>query len=170
MTYGDFIKVFPTEDDAIDWIISRRFKKGYRCPYCNARLRIYRQNYNRRFLYCNNCKNEFSALNGTIFENTHLDLRMWLYVMMLMKIDRSKAGSKQLTDILNKMFGISEEMAMEAIKQVREDGIYAMRLKKELDISYQSASRMLGKVQSLMEQQTDSSQGSIRGRGRKKVE
>ena len=170
MTYNDFIKLFPKEDDAIDWIILRKYKNGYKCPKCGLKKNVYRQNYNRRFLYCNNCKNEFSALNGTIFKNTHLDLRMWLYVMMLMKIDRSKAGSKQLTDILNKMFGISEEMAMEAIKQVREDGIYAMRLKKELDISYQSASRMLGKVQSLMAQQTDSSQGSIRGRGRKKVE
>ena len=74
MTYNDFIKLFPKEDDAIDWIILRKYKNGYKCPKCGLKKNVYRQNYNRRFLYCNNCKYEFSALKGTIFENTHLVL------------------------------------------------------------------------------------------------
>lgn len=52
-----------------------------------------------------------------------------------------------ISSLLHKIFGMSQQLAMEAIKQVREDGISAMRLKKELDISYQSAYRILDKVQ-----------------------
>lgn len=52
--------------------------------------------YNHRFLYCNNCKSEFSALKGTIFENTHLDLRMWLYAMNLVLVSRKGISALQL--------------------------------------------------------------------------
>lgn len=51
---------------------------------------------NRRFLYCNNCKSEFSAFKNTIFENTHLDLRMWLYAMNLVIVSRKGISALQL--------------------------------------------------------------------------
>lgn len=144
MTYNDFIKLFPKEDDAIDWIILRKYKNGYKCPKCGLKKNVYRQNYNRRFLYCNNCKYEFSALKGTIFENTHLDLRMWLYVKMLLEVSSKRGSSRQY--YLHKMFGMSQQLAKEAIRQIDIEKITAMSLKKELGISYQSAYRILDKV------------------------
>lgn len=45
------------------------------------------------------------------------------------------------------MFGMSQQLAKEVIKQIDIEKITAMSLKKELGISYQSAYRILDKVQ-----------------------
>lgn len=97
MTYFEFTKRFPDENSAIDFIVATKYKDGYVCPKCGSMHKgIYHQKYNHRFLYCNNCKNEFSALKGTIFENTHLDLRMWLYAMNLVLVSRKGISALQL--------------------------------------------------------------------------
>lgn len=97
MTYFEFTKRFPDEDSAIDFIVATKYKDGYVCPKCGCvHEKIYHQKYNRRFMYCNNCKSEFSALKGTIFENTHLDLRMWLYAMNLVIVARKGVSALQL--------------------------------------------------------------------------
>ena len=97
MTYFEFTKRFPDENSAIDFIVAAKYKDGYVCPKCGGVHKgIYHQKYNHRFLYCNNCKSEFSALKGTIFENTHLDLRMWLYAMNLVLVSRKGISALQL--------------------------------------------------------------------------
>ena len=97
MTYFEFAKRFPDENSAIDFIVATKYKDGYVCPKCGSIHKgIYHQKYNRRLLYCNNCKSEFSALKGTIFENTHLDLRMWLYAMNLVLVSRKCISALQL--------------------------------------------------------------------------
>lgn len=97
MTYFEFTKRFPDENSAIDFIVATKYKDGYVCPKCGCVHKgIYHQKYNRRFLYCNNCKSEFSALKGTIFENTHLDLRMWLYAINLVILARKGISAMQL--------------------------------------------------------------------------
>lgn len=97
MTYFEFTKRFPNENSAIDFIVATKYKDGYVCPKCGSIHKgIYHQKYNHRFMYCNNCKSEFSALKGTIFENTHLDLRMWLYAMNLVLVSRKGISALQL--------------------------------------------------------------------------
>lgn len=97
MTYFEFSKKFPDENSAIDFIVATKYKDGYVCPKCGSIHKgIYHQKYNHRFLYCNNCRSEFSALKGTIFENTHLDLRMWLYAMNLVLVSRKGISALQL--------------------------------------------------------------------------
>lgn len=96
MTYFEFTKRFPDENSAIDFIVATKYNDGYVCPKCGSIHNIYHQKYNHRFMYCNNCKSEFSALKGTIFENTHLDLRMWLYAMDLIIASRKGISALQL--------------------------------------------------------------------------
>ena len=97
MTLFEFNRRFPTEQDAIDFIISFKYKDGfYVCPKCGCIHNIYRSNIRTRNLYCNNCNNHFSALSGTIFENTHLDLRMWLYAINLVLVARKGISACQL--------------------------------------------------------------------------
>ena len=97
MNYFEFTKRFPDENSAIDFIVATKYKDDYVCPKCGCMHKgIYHQKYNHRFMYCNNCKSEFSALKGTIFENTHLDLRMWLYAMNLVIISRKGISALQL--------------------------------------------------------------------------
>lgn len=63
MNYFEFTKRFPDENSAIDFIVATKYKDGYVCPKCGCMHKgIYHQKYNHRFMYCNNCKSEFSAL------------------------------------------------------------------------------------------------------------
>lgn len=55
MTYFEFQKQFPTEEDAINFIVSIKYKDGYVCPKCGiVHKRIYHQHYGPRKLYCKN--------------------------------------------------------------------------------------------------------------------
>jgi transposase-like protein len=96
MTYFEFTKRFPDETSVINFIVSVKYKNGYVCPKCGCVHKIYHQHYDHRKFYCNNCKTEWSALVGTIFENTHLDLRMWLYAINLCMISRKGISALQL--------------------------------------------------------------------------
>ena len=97
MTYFEFTKRFPNENAAIDYLVSQKYKDGYVCPKCGCvHKRIYHQKYDHRKLYCNNCKSEFSALIGTIFENTHLDIRMWLYAINLVIVSKKGVSAQQV--------------------------------------------------------------------------
>ncbi len=97
MNFLEFTRRFPTEDDAIDFIVATKYEGGYVCPNCGSVHKgIYHQKYDRRKLYCNNCKSEFSALVGTIFENTHIDLRVWLYAINLVVVSKKGISAMQL--------------------------------------------------------------------------
>lgn len=97
MTFFTFCKKFPNENAAIDFIVSAKYKDGYVCPKCGSfHSHIYHQRYDHRKLYCRNCNSEFSALKGSIFEHTHLDLHMWLYAMNKVIVSRKGVSALQL--------------------------------------------------------------------------
>lgn len=97
MTIFDFHKRFPTEKSAVDFIIKVKYNGTYVCPFCGCVHNIYRDSTNNgKDLYCNNCKSHFSVLKGTIFENTHLDIRMWLYAMNLFMVAKKGISACQL--------------------------------------------------------------------------
>lgn len=130
MNYFEFTKNFPTEKSALDFIIEKKYNGQYICPKCGCvHQKIYRQKYDPRKLYCRNCNSEFSALTDTIFEGTHLDVRMWLYAINLVIISRKgisalqlqrELGMKSYKSAWRMMHKIREAMAKEEIKDVFE--------------------------------------------------
>lgn len=97
MTFFEFQKRFPTELSALNFIVSIKYTNGYHCPKCGCIHKgIYRSNVRAKILHCNNCNSEFSIFTGTIFENTHLDLRMWLYAMNLVIVAKKGISACQL--------------------------------------------------------------------------
>ena len=118
MTYFEFTQRFPNEEMAINFIIEKKYSGQYVCPNCGVvHTKIYRQKYDYRKLYCNNCRYEFSVLTGTIFENTHLDLRMWLYAINLIIISRKGVSALQLQRELGMK---SYKGAWRMMKKIRE--------------------------------------------------
>ena len=97
MTYFEFANQFQDETPVINFIVSVEYKDGYVCPKCGCvHKHLYHQHYDPRKLYCKNCNREFSALTGTIFENTHLDMRMWFYAIDLCMVARKDISALQL--------------------------------------------------------------------------
>jgi transposase-like protein len=98
MTYFEFMQRFPSEEAAISFIIQKKFPDGqYVCPKCGCvKNKIYHRKDNPKIFCCNNCKTNFSVLTGTIFERTHLDLRMWLYAINAVIISKKGISALQL--------------------------------------------------------------------------
>lgn len=125
MTIFEFNKRFPTEESAIDFIIETKYKGGYVCPKCGCIHNIYRSNVKSRNFYCNNCNSHFSALAGTIFENTHLDLRMWLYAINLVMVARKGISACQLQRELGMKSYVSAWRMLRIIRNTMSKEEYA---------------------------------------------
>jgi transposase-like protein len=82
MNLFEFMKKFSTEDKAINYFVSLRYKDGAVCPHCGGTKTSHRSN-NVKFFQCNSCNNSFSVFKGTIFEKSDTDFRKWLFAINL---------------------------------------------------------------------------------------
>ena len=73
----DLMEAFPDEQSCIDHLRAIRWKDGEFCPHCGDN-RIYSFS-DRKTFKCGGCGDHFSIKVGTIFENTKLPLRKWVY-------------------------------------------------------------------------------------------
>ncbi|TGL61186.1 IS1595 family transposase [Leptospira sarikeiensis] len=80
---------FPTELDVIDYFVHVKYPKGTRCTHCNSK-KVYRRTATPRKFHCNSCNNSFSIFKSSIFKDTKVDLRKWLYVIHL--VTNAKKG------------------------------------------------------------------------------
>ena len=72
--------------------------------------------YDAKKLYCFNkdCLSEFSILQSTMFAHTHIDLRIWFYIIYLLKIENINTPALKLQD----MVGIKSYKSILRIKKV----------------------------------------------------
>ena len=85
-TLVDLYRTFSDNQVALDHFKAIRWRNGEFCPYC-GNTKVYTLNANRH--QCAECRNTFSILVGTIFENTKLPLRVWYGAIWL---DQSSQG------------------------------------------------------------------------------
>jgi transposase-like protein len=74
-TAQDVLEALPDDRSARDYIQYIRWKSGAFCPFCRTKQRTNAMSNIRR---CTNCSKRFSALTGTIFEDTRIPLRKWI--------------------------------------------------------------------------------------------
>ena len=114
LSYKEFRTRYPTEKYILDFIVKAKYSGTFICPKCGSIDNICRQKYDPRKLYCFNkdCKSEFSMLNLTMFKYTHVDLRIWFYIIYLLKIEEIDLPALQL----QKMVGIKSYKSIYRIK------------------------------------------------------
>lgn len=66
---------FPTEDACRDYLFSLRWPRGFLCPRCGARQAWVMS---RGLWLCQDCRAQVSVSAGTIFQDSHLPLSVWL--------------------------------------------------------------------------------------------
>ena len=98
LSYKEFLTRYPTEKNILDLIVKAKYRGTFICPKCGSMHNICRQKYDARKLYCFNkdCKSEFSILDLTMFKYTHVDLRIWFYIIYLLKIEKINLPALQL--------------------------------------------------------------------------
>ncbi len=82
ISFLELIQRFPTEMDVIDYFLHIKYPKGVRCSHCDSKKVVHRKTTPRKF-QCNSCNNSFSIFKSSIFKDSKLDLRKWLYVIHL---------------------------------------------------------------------------------------
>ena len=74
---------WPTEDDAISFLESKRWPFGVHCPKCNS-TRAYKSRKGHSLpFYCRKCTANFSVKTETVFQGSRIDLRHWLFAIHL---------------------------------------------------------------------------------------
>ncbi len=95
---------FLSEPAAFAYVEARLWPNGPVCPHCGETARIGRLNgrTTRPGLHkCYACKKPFTVRMGTIFEDSHLPLHLWLQVIHLFCASKKGIATRQIQRMLN---------------------------------------------------------------------
>ena len=85
---------FNSKEKCVSFLEQQRWVHGIHCPHC-GHAKIYRTN--RGFKCANrDCHRKFSAISGTVFENTKIELRYWFAAIYLLSAHKKGISSHQL--------------------------------------------------------------------------
>jgi transposase-like protein len=102
MTVAQFEALFPIGDDeaCLRYLVARRWPEGVHCPRCGNTDVNDASGYKPFHWQCSDCNENgpyrFSALVGTIFENTKKPLRDWYRVAHLMLSSKKGMSALQI--------------------------------------------------------------------------
>lgn len=93
----EFEERFSTEEGCRDYLFALRWPRGFRCPRCACAefwvLRSVRYQ-------CVGCGHQSSLTSGTIFQGTHLPLRIWFRAMWWVSSQKNGASALGLKRVL----------------------------------------------------------------------
>jgi transposase-like protein len=112
-------KVMQNEAAAIAWVESRVWPQGPVCPHCGGVERIGKMGgkATRIGLWkCYQCRKQFTVKVGTIFEDSHVAMNLWLQAMYLLCSSKKGISSNQLSRTL----GVTLKTAWFMSHRIRE--------------------------------------------------
>lgn len=89
---------FSDPDRCLDYVVSRRWPDGVRCPSCGSTKVTFLKNQRRWKCSQKHDKRQFSAKVGTIFEDSPLGFEKWLPAMWLLANCKNGISSYELAD------------------------------------------------------------------------
>lgn len=110
---------FQDEQAAYAYVEARLWPEGPVCPRCNSGKRIgeLSGNTTRVGLYkCYKCRKPFTVKIGTVFESSHVPMRIWLQAMFLIAGSKKGISANQLHRIL----GVTLKTAWFLAHRIRE--------------------------------------------------
>src|SRR5215204_1946209 len=107
------------EEAAYEWVEARLWPNGPVCPRCKGTERITKLGGKSTRVgvhFCNACRKPFTVKVGTIFESSHIPLRLWLQAIALLCASKKGMSSNQL----HRTLGITLKSAWFLSHRVRE--------------------------------------------------
>lgn len=110
------VRQFSDPQVAHDFFVQIRFPNGVACPRdgCGSGGVAYLAKHRR--WYCNDCKKQFSAKVGTIFEDSPIGLDKWLPAIWLIASNRNGISSHELARALK----VTQKTAWFMLHRIRE--------------------------------------------------
>jgi hypothetical protein len=104
MNLIDVTQTFKNDDDCLAYLETMRWPDGIRCPICGCdriskiNRKTVTKNKRTRIYQClePTCKGQFSATNGTIFNDSHLPLTKWFMALAIIVDAKKSISAKQL--------------------------------------------------------------------------
>jgi transposase-like protein len=112
-------RVLQDEAAAIAWVEARVWPEGPVCPHCGGVERIGKMagKATRIGLYkCYQCRKQFTVKVGTVFEDSHVPMNLWLQAMYLLCSSKKGISSNQLSRTL----GVTLKTAWFMSHRIRE--------------------------------------------------
>jgi transposase-like protein len=112
-------KYLQDEEAAYAWVEARVWPNGPVCPHCGGVDRISKmQGQSTRVgLYkCYQCRKPFTVKVGTVFESSHVSMRLWLQAMHLLCSSKKGISSNQL----HRTLGVTLKTAWFMSHRIRE--------------------------------------------------
>jgi transposase-like protein len=112
-------KALQNEGAAYAWVEAQVWPNGPVCPHCGGVERIGKMGgKSTRFgVYkCYQCRKPFTVKVGTVFESSHIPMRVWLQAMVLLCSSKKGISSNQLHRVL----GVSLKSAWFMSHRIRE--------------------------------------------------
>ncbi len=115
-TLSDAIRYFADPDNALNYMVSLRWPNGVACPYCDSENPMFLAT--RRIWKCRarECRKQFSAKVGTIFEDSPLPLDKWLTAVWLIANCRNGISSYEIARDLQ----VTQKTAWFMLHRMRE--------------------------------------------------
>src|SRR6476661_3077779 len=110
---------FHNEEAAYAFVESKIWRKGPICPHCACVERIGKMGgkSTRIGTYkCYNCRKPFTVKVGTIFESSHIPMRLWLQAIVLVASSKKCISSNQL----HRTLGVTLKSAWFMSHRIRE--------------------------------------------------
>ena len=123
---------FHNEEAAYAFVESRIWPDGPVCPHCGCYERVGKMggNSTRIGTYkCYDCRKPFTAKIGTIFESSHIPLRLWLQAIFLIASSKKGISSNQLHRTLGITLKSAWFMSHRVREAMRDGGIEAFGFK-----------------------------------------
>lgn len=110
------INTFRTEAECRDYLVQLRWNGAPVCPKC-GHSRSYHINAGKRFKCANKaCQKRYSAITGTVFENSNVPLSTWFPALYLIASHKKGISSCQLARDL----GVTQKTAWFMLHRIRE--------------------------------------------------
>lgn len=107
------------EEKAYEFVEARIWPKGPVCPHCGGMKRNKKMGgkATRIGLYkCYDCRGQFTVKMGTIFEKSHIPMRLWLQAIFLMASSKKGISTNQL----HRTLGVTLKSAWFMSHRIRE--------------------------------------------------
>src|SRR4051795_13621122 len=91
----EFERRFPDEAACAEWLLERRWGRGFACPGC-GHGECWRLGRKVLTLQCRACRRETSVTAGTVMHRSHLPLKVWFTVAWLVATHRNGMSARQL--------------------------------------------------------------------------
>lgn len=111
----DIFKKYPDELSLIKDFIRRKYPHGVYCRHCGS-VNVSHRTTEPKLFHCHDCVNSFSIFTTTIFENTKVDLRKWVYAIHFMVNAKKGVSACQL----HRGIGGSYKTAWRMMHQIRK--------------------------------------------------